>query len=64
VRPTLFVDLGWAGAREQWLHPGRQTMSGAGIGASFLDGLLHFDVARGIHPSHGMHVDFYVEGRL
>ena len=64
VRPTLFVDLGWAGAREQWLHPGRQTMSGAGIGASFLDGLLHFDVARGIHPGHGMHVDFYVEGRL
>ena len=64
VRPTLFVDFGWAGARDQWLHPGRQTMSGAGVGASFLDGLLHFDVARGIHPNHAVHVDFWVTGRL
>ncbi|HWG54706.1 MAG TPA: hypothetical protein VN677_15535 [Gemmatimonadaceae bacterium] len=64
VRPTAFVDLGWAGPRARWLTPGRQIMSGAGVGASFLDGLLHFDVARGIHPGHGVHVDFYVEGRL
>ena len=49
VRPTLFYDLGWAGDRDAWRHPGRP-MSGAGVGLSMLGGLVRLDVARGIHP--------------
>jgi hypothetical protein len=63
VRPVMFFDLGWAGRREDWSHPGRP-MSGAGAGASILDGLLRLDVAKGIHPDHGWRVDFYVGERF
>lgn len=49
VRPALFFDLGWAGDRDAWRHPG-QPMSGVGVGLSMLGGLVRLDVARGIHP--------------
>ena len=49
ARPVLFYDLGWAGDRADWRHPGRP-MSGVGVGVSFLDGLVRLDIARGIHP--------------
>ena len=49
VRPTFFYDLGWAGDRDAWRHPG-QPMSGAGVGLSMLAGLVRLDVARGMHP--------------
>ncbi|HEX6536120.1 MAG TPA: ShlB/FhaC/HecB family hemolysin secretion/activation protein [Gemmatimonadaceae bacterium] len=63
VRPVLFFDLGWAGARGEWASPGRP-MSGAGAGASFFDGLIRFDLARGIHPDHGWRGDLYLESRF
>lgn len=63
VRPALFFDLGWAGARERWTHPGRP-ISGAGVGLSVLDGLMRLDVAKGIHPDRGWRVELYLEGRF
>jgi hypothetical protein len=63
VRPTLFFDIGWAGARGDWDRPGRP-ISGAGLGLSFLDGLIRLDAARGIHPDHGVRVDLYTEARF
>ena len=64
ARPVIFYDLGWAGSRDAWQHPGRP-LSGAGVGVSFLDGLFRFDVAKGIHPKQGgVRVDTYIEARF
>ncbi|HET9797811.1 MAG TPA: ShlB/FhaC/HecB family hemolysin secretion/activation protein [Gemmatimonadaceae bacterium] len=63
VRPVLFGDIGWAGDRTNWSNIGRP-ISGAGAGISVLDGLLRFDVARGIQPEKQWRVDMYVEGRF
>ena len=63
VRPVLFGDLGWAGRREDWQHPGRP-ISGAGIGWSVLDGLIRMDLSRGIYPRQRMRLDLYVEARF
>ena len=35
-----------------------------GVGASFMDGLIRFDVARGIFPRAGFRSDLYVEARF
>jgi hypothetical protein len=63
ARPVVFGDLGWAGSRDDWQHPGRP-LAGAGIGASFLDGLIRADVAKGIRPSGGVRVYLYVDARF
>jgi hypothetical protein len=63
ARPVLFADLGWAGSRVDWAHPGR-VVSGVGAGASLLDGLIRFDVSRGIWPRQGFRTDLYLEGRF
>jgi hypothetical protein len=63
VRPVLFADMGWAGDRQNWSAVG-VPISGAGAGFSILDGLLRFDVARGIKPTAQWRVDMYVEGRF
>jgi hypothetical protein len=62
-RSVLFGDIGWAGASDAWRHPGRPA-SGVGLGTSIMDGLIRFDVARGIFPRSGMKVDLYLEGRF
>ena len=61
VRPVLFGDIGWAGDRHDWRSPGRP-ISGAGVGASVLDGLIRFDLSRGIHPDRGWRADMYLQG--
>ncbi|MEO5579133.1 MAG: ShlB/FhaC/HecB family hemolysin secretion/activation protein [Gemmatimonadaceae bacterium] len=63
ARPVVFGDLGWAGSREDFDSPGRP-ISGAGVGASFLDGLVRFDVARGIYPEKKVRANLYVEARF
>jgi hypothetical protein len=63
VRPVLFADFGWAGSRDLWQHPG-QPLSGAGVGASILDGLIRFDVAKGINPERKVRAYLYVEARF
>ena len=64
VRPVVFADLGWAGDRTKWRDIG-QPLSGVGAGISIMDGLIRFDVARGINPRPGQwRVDAYIEGRF
>jgi len=60
---VIFGDLGWAGSRKNFGSPGRP-LSGAGVGASFLDGLVRFDVARGIYPEKKVRANLYVEARF
>jgi hypothetical protein len=62
-RPTIFYDLGWAGARSGFAKSGRP-MSGAGVGVSALDGLLRFDIAHGINPNHALRADLYTSARF
>lgn len=61
LRPVVFADVGWAGARAALAHPG-QPLSGAGVGVAALDGLLRMDLSRGIFPaaSARWRVDSYV----
>ncbi|HUQ46618.1 MAG TPA: BamA/TamA family outer membrane protein [Gemmatimonadaceae bacterium] len=63
ARPVVFYDIGWAGDRKNFLDPGRP-ISGAGVGASFMDGLVRFDVARGIYPEKKIRANLYVEARF
>ncbi len=62
-RPIVFGDLGWAGNRSNFSHPGRP-LSGAGVGASFMDGLIRVDVAKGIYPEKAIRTNLYVEARF
>jgi hypothetical protein len=63
ARPVVFADLGWAGDRTKWRDIGRP-LSGVGVGTSIMDGLIRFDVARGIYPEKQWRVDAYVEARF
>lgn len=63
ARGVVFGDIGWAGPRDSWSHPGRP-MSGAGVGVSFMDGLVRADLARGIYPARRFRFDLYVEARF
>jgi hypothetical protein len=63
MRTIAFYDAGWTGRKHEWLSPGRP-MQGAGLGMSVLDGLLRFDVARGIYPTQQWRVDFSVDARF
>jgi hypothetical protein len=63
VKPVLFGDVGWAGDRKQYGSPGRP-MSGVGVGASVMDGMIRFDVARGLYPQKAYRIDLYVEARF
>ena len=63
VRPVVFGDLGWAGGRDAWSAVVRP-MSGVGIGASFFDGIIRMDLARGIHPKWQTRLNLYLEARF
>lgn len=60
ARPVVFGDIAWTGDRNQMREIGRP-LSGVGVGTSLLDGLLRFDVARGLYPRRQWRVDAYVE---
>jgi len=62
-RKIVFGDLGWAGDRTNFAHPGRP-LSGAGVGASFMDGLVRIDLAKGIYPEKSVRANLYVEARF
>src|SRR3954468_7931023 len=62
-RKIVFADLGWAGSRTNFSHPGRP-LSGAGVGASFMDGLIRLDLAKGIFPEKSVRANLYVEARF
>lgn len=63
IRKVVFADMGWAGDRNNFAHPGRP-LSGAGVGVSFLDGLVRVDAARGIYPEKKIRSNLYVEARF
>jgi hypothetical protein len=63
VRPVIFYDVGWSGRRGDFANPGRP-MSGAGAGVSILDGLLRFDLARGIWPEQRWRADVQLGARF
>jgi hypothetical protein len=63
VKPVVFGDVGWAGDRRNFTSPGR-LMSGVGVGASVLDGMIRFDVARGLYPQKAFRIDLSVEARF
>ena len=62
-RPTVFYDVGWAGARADFARSVRP-ISGAGVGVGAFDGLVRFDVAHGIHPNHALRADLYTSARF
>jgi hypothetical protein len=63
AKPVIFADLGWAGDRSN-LTQNVQPISGAGVGLSFLDGLIRFDLAKGVKPVHGVQGSLYVDARF
>lgn len=63
ARPVLFADWGWAGDRNAFRDVGRP-LSGVGVGGSFVDGMIRFDVARGLYPEKRWAVNLYVEARF
>jgi hypothetical protein len=63
VRPVIFGDIGWTGQRELWQDVARP-MSGVGVGASVLDGLIRLDLARGIHPEKLTRLYLYVDAKF
>lgn len=63
AKPVIFTDLGWAGDRNRLTHA-VIPVSGAGIGGSFLDGLVRLDVAKGIRPAGGLRASLYLDARF
>ena len=61
-RLTAFSDIGWAGPRAAF-STGRPLLA-AGIGASMLDGLVRFDLSRGLRNPKGWRFDLYFDGVL
>ncbi|MDQ6738044.1 MAG: hypothetical protein M3Z30_10145 [Gemmatimonadota bacterium] len=63
ARPVVFGDIGWAGDRNS-LNSRVAPVSGAGIGGSFMDGLVRLDLARGIRPRGGVRASLYLDARF
>jgi hypothetical protein len=64
VRPVLFFDVAWAGDRKYFFdHPG-PIATGAGLGLSFFDGSLRFDLARGLRPGRSWRGALYLEALM
>ena len=62
-RVLVFGDLGWVGDRSAVADMVRP-MSGAGIGFSVFDGMMRFDVARGIYPRVQTRLAAYLQARF
>jgi hypothetical protein len=63
MRQVIFGDIGWAGDRTRLTEVGRP-MSGAGLGWSFFDGVIRFDVSKGLYPGRGVRLDAYFDARF
>ena len=62
VRIVGFSDAGWAGARDA--YQGGKPLLSVGAGASFLDGIVRFDVARGLRDPKGWTVSLYLDAAI
>ncbi len=57
---SLFTDTGWAGDRADWTPD--DLLWAVGVGASMLDGLVRFDISRGLSGSERRtRVDLYLD---
>lgn len=63
ARVVVFGDLGWVGDRTTFTDLVRP-MSGVGVGYSVFDGMIRFDVARGIYPRAQTRVAGYLQSRF
>jgi hemolysin activation/secretion protein len=63
ARPVVFGDIGWVGDRTRMSQVGRP-MSGAGVGVSFMDGLIRADLSHGFFPRRDNRLDLYLESRF
>ena len=57
---AVFSDAGWAGARPREFHFDDSLFS-VGIGLSVLDGLIRFDLSRGLRDPKDTRFDFYLD---
>lgn len=62
ARLVTFSDVGWAGPRDVFTL--KDPYWSVGVGASFLDGLLRLDLAKGVRRQTGWRVEMYVGGTL
>jgi hypothetical protein len=62
TRIALFSDVGWAGSRDA--APFDRPLWSAGVGASLLDGLIRFDIARALVAPTGWRADLYFNAAL
>ncbi len=62
VRLIGFSDLGWAGPRDQFSKS--KPLLAVGAGVSVLDGILRFDVARGLREPKGWTTSLYFDAAL
>ena len=60
IRVILFGDAAWAGPRDEFGTEGYKV--GVGAGASLMDGLIRFDVARGVHGGNDWRLHIYTDG--
>jgi len=63
ARTVIFGDVGWAGRREDLSRPGRP-LAGAGIGWSYLDGLIRTDLSRGLYPTQRWRFDIHLDAKF
>ncbi|HET7321500.1 MAG TPA: ShlB/FhaC/HecB family hemolysin secretion/activation protein [Longimicrobiaceae bacterium] len=62
ARIVLFSDAGWAGDRgDVRFDP---PLLSAGVGLSFLDGLVRFDLSRALRPPTGWRLDLHVDAAM
>ena len=62
ARLVVFGDAGWVGNRDRWTSD--PLLLSAGVGASFLDGLVRLDLARALRTPTGWRVDLYLDAAL
>lgn len=62
ARLSAFTDVGWAGPRDGFWTG--KPLIGVGVGASLLDGLVRFDLSRGLRAPRGWRFDLYFDGLL
>ena len=62
ARLVVFGDAGWAGPRGAWAWD--PPLLSAGVGASFLDGLVRMDLARALREPKGWRVHLYLDAAL
>ena len=63
VRLAIFSDARWAGRRSEWTSADPSLLS-AGVGASFLAGLIRVDLARALRGRSGWRMELYLDAAL